>query len=144
MSGFCCHCSYVILLRSCGPGAIFRKRSKKRLLFRLRVRRFLFGKNTHTIQRLARWWFQILFHPYLGKWSNLTLCFQMGVEITIYLGMPNFDWRASMVHWLHRIGNICANNKMVCENGNCISLFKLFTFHFRNLIKKKSHSNFCY
>ena len=32
------------------------------------------------ISRWWRWWFQIFFyfHPYLGKWSNLTSIFQMG------------------------------------------------------------------
>ena len=32
------------------------------------------------IQKITGWWFQIffIFHPYLGKWSNLTDIFQMG------------------------------------------------------------------
>ena len=39
-----------------------------------------FGKGKASIQTITRWWFQIFFyfHPYLGKWSNLTNIFQMG------------------------------------------------------------------
>ncbi len=59
---------------------------------------------------ITRWWFHFFFdfHPYLGKWSNLTHSFQMGWthqldyralptpkkqrQLTIFGGDPNFGW----------------------------------------------------
>ena len=47
----------------------------------------------------TRWWFQIFFyfHPYLGRWSNLTNIFQMGWNHQLVL----YDWNGfNMLFWL--------------------------------------------
>ena len=43
---------------------------------------------------VSRWWFQICFyfHPYLGKWSNLTIIFQRGWNHQVVFLSPRIWW----------------------------------------------------
>ena len=54
----------------------------------------------------SRWWFQrcFYFHPYLGKWSNLTIFFQMGWnhQLVILYFLTRY---ITIIH--HHFGRIC-------------------------------------
>ena len=52
---------------------------------------------------LDRWWFQIcfIFHPYPGKWSNLTNMFQMGWlkhQLAVWAGPKPFVYRKNTLY----------------------------------------------
>ena len=70
-----------------------RKVSEKRSLFAVCWSARTCGKLQVWINIITRWWFQLFcfFHPYLGKWSNLTNIFQMGWNHQLVISFWYYD-----------------------------------------------------
>ena len=81
-------------------------------LHQVKITKFLTESFWEHVKK-AGWWFQTFFyfHPYLGKWSNLTNIFQMG--------------------WNHQLERLCQTWELRWQkNGNSLFFDRRYTFIF--------------
>ena len=76
---------------------------------------------------IQRWWFQICFyvHPYLGKWSNLTIFFRW-VETTNMCILPGTQITLFRSERVNRYSKPQCTCKAVTKSSCTYSLFTLF------------------
>ena len=106
-----------------------------------------YGPKWKCMQSRSKWWFQLFyFHPYLGKWSNLTNIFQVGWnhQLEIHACMrasihtclhtysihqwESFRWFRWIVPWSTRTGQHTGGNQHMFEFQQRLAAFSLLSW----------------